>query len=221
MYFLIDFENVSTSGLKGVEYLLPTDHVSLFYSDVCANCTGSYLRNIGKSHCSFEAVKLLRKGKNGLDSYIASKAGEIRASGYKDAIVIVSRDNGYYAVKDYIDRKYPAAVHIIIAASIEFGVMTRNEQSQRTKDAKYDCSNISIQKFSEQLHELRAEKKIDVFKSLSETKFIDKGDCIQQIVDADNHKAPVYRKLVHEFGQKDGLDIYRRIKGQLLTRDDR
>lgn len=47
MYFLIDFENVSTSGLKGVEYLLPTDHVSLFYSDVCANCAGSYLRNIG------------------------------------------------------------------------------------------------------------------------------------------------------------------------------
>ena len=95
IYFLIDFENVSTSGLKGVEYLLPTDHVSLFYSDVCTNCTGSYLRNIGKSHCSFEAVKLLRKGKNGLDFYIASKAGEIRASGYKDAIVIVSRDNTY------------------------------------------------------------------------------------------------------------------------------
>ena len=46
-------------------------------------------------------------------------------------------------------------------------------------------------------------------------------DRIQKILNEDNHKVPVYRKLVHEFGQKDGLDIYRRIKDQLLTKDDR
>lgn len=33
MYFLIDYENTRNAGMIGTEYLLPTDHVILFYSD--------------------------------------------------------------------------------------------------------------------------------------------------------------------------------------------
>ena len=40
MYFLIDFENVRSKGLEGAEYLLPTDHVIIFYSKDAPDAVG-------------------------------------------------------------------------------------------------------------------------------------------------------------------------------------
>lgn len=220
IYFLIDFENVLSSGLEGAEYLLPTDHLEIFYSNAAPNAIGHYLQAIKYSHCSFEAIKLVRKGKNGLDFYIASRIGEIRASGVNKRIAIISRDTGYTAVKDYIDYKYVKAKKIILGNSIKSAILQEGKKDPRSVLTRYGASKISIEDFR---NELEAERsgKIDIFKLLSETRHIKNGHTIQQIVDTDNHKAPVYRKLIHEFGQKDGLDIYRRIKDQLLSKDDR
>ena len=220
MYFLIDFENVNSDGLSGAEYLLPTDHLEIFYSKDAPNAIGRYLQAIKYSNCSFEAIKLVRKGKNGLDFYIASRIGELRASGVNERIAIISKDTGYAAVKDYIDCKYVKAKKIILSSTIKSAILQECKKDQRTVLTRYGVSNVSIEDFR---NELEAERsgKINVFKLLSETRHIKNGHTVQRIVDADNHKVPVYRKLVHEFGQKDGLDIYRRIKGQLLTRDDR
>lgn len=46
MYFLIDFENVRSKGLEGAEYLLPTDHVIIFYSKDAPDAVGHYLQAI-------------------------------------------------------------------------------------------------------------------------------------------------------------------------------
>lgn len=220
IYFLIDFENVNSDGLSGAEYLLPTDHLEIFYSKEVPNAIGRYLQAIKYSHCSFEAIKLVRRGKNGLDFYIASRIGELRASGVNERIAIISKDTGYAAVKDYIDCKYVKAKKIILGNSIKSAILQEQKKDPRSVLTRYGASKISIEDFR---NELEAERsgKINVFKLLSETRHIKDGHTVQQIVDTDNHKVPVYRKLVHEFGQKDGLDIYRRIKSQLLTKDDR
>ena len=155
-----------------------------------------------------------------MDFYIASRIGELRASGVNERIAIISKDTGYAAVKDYIDCKYVKAKKIILSSTIKSAILQECKKDQRTVLTRYGVSNVSIEDFR---NELEAERsgKINVFKLLSETRHIKNGHTVQRIVDADNHKVPVYRKLVHEFGQKDGLDIYRRIKSQLLTKDDR
>lgn len=77
MYFLIDYENLKNSGMRGSEHLLPTDHVILFYSAGTPTMEQRHLMNIRNSGCSFETYKLLSKGKNALDFYIATKLGEL------------------------------------------------------------------------------------------------------------------------------------------------
>ena len=46
MYFLIDYENVHTPGMRGTEYLLPSDHVLVFYSALVPNMEAQYLTAI-------------------------------------------------------------------------------------------------------------------------------------------------------------------------------
>ncbi len=67
MYFLIDYENVRNTGMRGTEHLLPTDDVMVFYSEDAPSMEKRYLDDIQKSGCGFEVCKLLRKRKNGLD----------------------------------------------------------------------------------------------------------------------------------------------------------
>ena len=57
MYFLIDYENVHTPGMRGTEYLLPSDHVLVFYSAPAPNMEAQYLTAIRDSACE-ESRKL-------------------------------------------------------------------------------------------------------------------------------------------------------------------
>ena len=57
MYFLIDYENVHTPGMRGTEYLLASDHVLVFYSPPTPNMVAQYLTAIRDSACE-ESRKL-------------------------------------------------------------------------------------------------------------------------------------------------------------------
>ena len=51
MYFLIDYENIHNPGMRGTEYLLPSDHVLVFYSAPAPNMEAQYLTAIRDSAC--------------------------------------------------------------------------------------------------------------------------------------------------------------------------
>lgn len=46
MYFLVDFENVHSEGLRGVEFLQKDDYLTLFYSKAANVCEQRYLKQI-------------------------------------------------------------------------------------------------------------------------------------------------------------------------------
>ena len=73
MYFLVDFENVRSNGLRGAEYLNENDYLTLFFSRVAHSCENRYLEEIEQSGCTFDTCKLVKTGKNGLDFYIATR----------------------------------------------------------------------------------------------------------------------------------------------------
>lgn len=102
MYFLVDFENVHSEGLRGVEFLKKSDSLTLFFSQAAHVCESRYLKEIVDSGCSFDTCKLARTGKNGLDFYIATRVGEFYGAGIKTTqVAIISKDQGYRAVRDY------------------------------------------------------------------------------------------------------------------------
>lgn len=53
MYFLVDFENVHSEGLRGVEFLKKSDSLTLFFSQAAHVCESRYLKEIVDSGCSF------------------------------------------------------------------------------------------------------------------------------------------------------------------------
>lgn len=75
MYFLVDFENVRSNGLRGAEYLDKNDYLTLFFSSAAHSCENRYLEEIEQSGCVFDTCKLVKTGKNGLDFYILPGLG--------------------------------------------------------------------------------------------------------------------------------------------------
>lgn len=98
MLFLIDYENVGNSGMKGCGYLNSSDHVIIFFSEAKKKMERRSLETIINSGCVFEICKLCKNGKNALDFYIASRLGEMFGGGFEGTAVIVSHDNGFQAV---------------------------------------------------------------------------------------------------------------------------
>ena len=52
MYFLVDFENVRSGGLRGVDYLEETDYLTIFFSNAAQSCENRYLEDIERSAIS-------------------------------------------------------------------------------------------------------------------------------------------------------------------------
>ncbi len=67
MYFLVDFENVRSNGLRGADYLDKSDYLTLFFSSAAHSCENRYLEEIEQSGCVFDTCKLVKIGKNGVD----------------------------------------------------------------------------------------------------------------------------------------------------------
>ncbi len=55
MYFLVDFENVRSGGLRGVDYLEANDYLTIFFSNAAHSCENS------------DRVKRLKKQLAGVD----------------------------------------------------------------------------------------------------------------------------------------------------------
>jgi len=92
--------------MQGTEYLLPSDYVILFYSDMVQHMEQCYLNDIQASGCGFEICKLLKQRKNGLDFYITTKLGELFGAGRTNRAVIISNDTGFQAVREYWQERF-------------------------------------------------------------------------------------------------------------------
>lgn len=64
MHFMIDYENTGGQGLKGAEYLVADDEVTIFYSQVCDKIEYGVLKKILDSECNL-AVQEYWRGRTG------------------------------------------------------------------------------------------------------------------------------------------------------------
>lgn len=211
MYFLIDFENAKNAGMRGTEYLLPTDFVFVFYSSAACTMEQRHLMNIQNSGCGFETYKLLTKRKNGLDFYIATKVGELFGAGRCKQAVLISHDNGFQAIRDFWQECSGTKNRVAISESIEQGIITAGETSERAQRIRSLRKTVDIGNFYAAYQEREKLRRIlqDAFTG---TAFAGRLNEIEDILTAGNSPKVIYLDSLRRFGRKEGQEIYRILK---------
>ena len=216
---LVDYENVSGSnGLKGVDVLCEEDTLIIFFSDSCRKIRYDYLQDIKESKCTFRVIRLKEACKNALDFYIAAECGVISERGEKQ-IAIISNDKGFRAVIDFFQMDEKAAnVQIVKAGNIENALILFDiaEDSKRKEiilsrkslvDLASECARIEEQqKMIQQLEML-----------LKGTDYEQRSAEIIEFISEKKHlgKKALYTGSLHQFGRRDGCEIYKLLKNKL------
>ncbi|MCR5205981.1 MAG: hypothetical protein K6E47_13135 [Lachnospiraceae bacterium] len=101
-YFLVDYENIGTEGLKNLSRLNSGDSIVLFYSDQCRNISLEVIDHIIKMKLQYSCFKVKNGTKNALDFHLCTYLGYlIKQSGAESSYFIISRDKGYDCLIDY------------------------------------------------------------------------------------------------------------------------
>lgn len=218
---LVDYENVGNiNGLRGVDVLKREDTLIIFFSDNCKKIRADYMQYIKESECRFRVVKLKKAGKNGLDFYIATECGVISERGEKQ-IAIISNDKGFQAVIDFFCRDKEAGnPQIVKAANIEnaLTLFSNQEDSVRRKfllnrmmplDLAEECTNSEEQE--------RIKRNLQVI--LTGTRYEGEMEEIIRFMSQKRKKSrrEIYTGVLHQFGRKDGVEIYRLLKKGLKS----
>ena len=98
-YYLIDFENVKSRGMEGVELLAEEDTVCIFYSDNADSMTFDLHRKLNETKAQIIYHKVAVGTKNALDFQLATYLGYLICEQQREGIhpdyFIVTKDNGF------------------------------------------------------------------------------------------------------------------------------
>lgn len=93
--YLVDFENVRSEGLKGVDKLGEGDKVVIFYSKNAENISFDVHMLLSRSKAEIETFRILRGGRNSLDFQLSTYLGYLVMENCYKKIFIVSQDKGF------------------------------------------------------------------------------------------------------------------------------
>ena len=96
--FLVDYENVSASGLDGLEKLTEEDVVYIFYTENADRLTFDAHRRLLESRAAVRYYKVESGTKNALDFQLVSFLGYLIRENGSSAYYIISKDNGFDSV---------------------------------------------------------------------------------------------------------------------------
>lgn len=211
MYFLVDFENVLSDGLKGAQYLKADDAVTIFYSQVCEQVQQGAIRQIMDSSCHLDICKLKKQGKNALDFYIATSLGAVFGSDYIGKAAIVSRDQGFTAVRDYWRGCAGKPREVILGPTLEQCILSANENLERTVQAREQLKKVGLETEFAVYKERRKLRKVleEIF---ADTEYGEQMGAIQNLFEKQTGRKILYLDSVKTFGKKDGLEIYRKMR---------
>ncbi|MEQ8197224.1 MAG: PIN domain-containing protein [Clostridiaceae bacterium] len=104
-YYFVDYENVKTDGLNGINKLEAGDKICIFYSENADTLTFGLHKRINESKATITFQKVEVGSKNALDFQLATYLGHEIASNKEDVYYIVSKDTGFNSVCNYWKRR--------------------------------------------------------------------------------------------------------------------
>ncbi|MDE6710686.1 MAG: hypothetical protein K2J76_09395, partial [Oscillospiraceae bacterium] len=159
--YLIDFENVTSAGISGIQRLSKEDKVYIFYTVNASNMSFAAHMNLLSSPAEVIYYNVTSGGKNALDFQLASFLGYLISKGEDKDFYIISNDKGYDHVKNFWERSGIAeGVTIHSAPSINRSLMpiekpftSKIQQAQQAQQTVTQQSGVSL----EQLEQMKAE----------------------------------------------------------------
>lgn len=134
-YYLIDFENVKSRGMEGVELLTEEDTVCIFYSDNADSMTFDLHRKLNETKAKIIYHKVAVGTKNALDFQLATYLGYLICEQQKEDIhpdyFIVTKDNGFTSLLVYWKAQ---GVPVRIVRNLLWGKNPTAEQSTLTEE---------------------------------------------------------------------------------------
>lgn len=150
-YYLIDFENVKSRGMEGVELLTEEDTVCIFYSDNADSMTFDLHRKLNETKAKIIYHKVAVGTKNALDFQLATYLGYLICEQQKDDIhpnyFIVTKDNGFTSLMVYWKAQ---GVPVRIIRNLLWGKNQMAGQNPLTEEAEQETEqNLSVEEEQE------------------------------------------------------------------------
>ncbi len=107
--YLVDFENVKSKGLTGIDSLTEYDRVIIFYSENADTINFEMHQKVLISKAEVEYFKVHVGGKNALDFQLSTLLGYLVSRNYYTHIFVISNDKSFDFLHDFWHGKYIAA----------------------------------------------------------------------------------------------------------------
>lgn len=143
--YLIDFENVSSAGISGIQKLTKDDKVYIFYTVNASNMSFAAHMNLLSSPAEVTYYNVASGGKNALDFQLASFLGYLICQGKEKKFCIISNDRGFEYVKTFWERNGIAAdISISGAPSINRSLLpTEKPFAARIQQNSQNTQNVN------------------------------------------------------------------------------
>ncbi len=104
MVYLVDFENVNSAGISGIQKLNKDDKVYIFYTVNASSLSFAAHLNLLSSPAEIIYYNVASGGKNALDFQLSSFLGYLISKGDDKNFCIISNDRGFEYVKGFWER---------------------------------------------------------------------------------------------------------------------
>lgn len=150
-YYLIDFENVKSRGMEGVELLTEEDTVCIFYSDNADSMTFDLHRKLNETKANIIYHKVAVGTKNALDFQLATYLGYLICGQQNEGIhpnyFIVTKDNGFTSLMVYWKAQ---GVPVRIIRNLLWGKDPVTEQNLLIEEQETETAVIAAEDATEQ-----------------------------------------------------------------------
>lgn len=151
--FLVDYENVNSTGLQGINLLSKADKLVIFYSDKSNTISFKVVEQIIQHNIKFTKIHLDGQGTNALDFQLTTYLGVMierhkRSKNFQ--VIIVSKDNGYKSAITLCKQIFDVDVLQFPKISLFFNDDTDNTTTTETalaeiphyKTDNFDCNDV-------------------------------------------------------------------------------
>lgn len=205
--FLIDFENVHSQGISGIEKLSADDRVYLFYSNNADSLSFRAHKAILNSEADIQYMSVTSGVKNALDFQLVSFLGYLIAVSPYSNYIIISSDNGFSAVKSFW-RDIEISIKPSINSYIKPNELTLPEMPAEAAAAKAEINNDEIaQSVSEPAVSAEIKRMLDIF-STEKIKKEERNNIIA-LAKKSSDKQQFYTGMTKIFGMEKGLHLYK------------
>lgn len=149
--FLIDFENVKSKGLTGIDQLEADDTVIIMYSENSDTISFEMHQKVMTCKADVEYFKVHVGGKNALDFQLSSLLGYIVARGEHSHIFIISNDRGFDFLHDFWHGDFVEGIRSVVYRNRT--ISQALSYAQGTGQAKIDETEDAIDTIQEEIIE--------------------------------------------------------------------